>query len=94
MLWIETGGIARNEYLACLFIKQGDNDRFGELKQSFMNDGLKGESTYPNSIEDACILLKGYKRVGAGLRGNNTRAGEESSLAFAEVGERQTRTVS
>ena len=34
--------MASKEYLAWLFIKQADQQQYGDVKKSFVNDGLKG----------------------------------------------------
>ena len=51
----------REEYLACLFIKHADQQRYRELKKLFVNNGLKGDSSYPKTLEAAVTILKGRK---------------------------------
>ena len=51
--------MASEEYLACLFTKQANNKRYGNLKELFVNDGLKGDMTYPKTLEAAILIIKG-----------------------------------
>ena len=44
--------VARKKYLVYLFIKQVDNDCCRDLKQLFVDDELKGETTYLVNIDN------------------------------------------
>ena len=70
----------------CLFIVQTNSDIFGNLKKLFVNDGLKGNVTYPTTLEAANLLLKGYQAVGGEMRNSNAMATYEASLAFIQPG--------
>ena len=56
----EVGG----EYLAYLCIMQANNNKFGNLNKSFVNDGLKGDSSNLKTPMKANLLLKGYQAIG------------------------------
>ena len=38
-----------------------NNERYGNLKKPFDNDGLKGDMTYPKTLEASALILKGWK---------------------------------
>ena len=39
---LEVKKLARGEYFACLFVRQTDTGRYGELKKTIINDYLRG----------------------------------------------------
>ena len=51
--------MSSEDYLTRLFVKQADKRRFGDLKKPFVNDGLKGDSSYPMTLKSAVAILKG-----------------------------------
>ena len=64
------------------------------MKQLFVNNSLKGETTYPLNIDNINLLLKGYNKVGGGIRKNNnssnTRHHVEDGVAFTTVSDKRT----
>ena len=53
--------LARGEYFACLFVRQTDAVRYGELKKTIINDYLRGGPDCPKTLEAAIILFKNYQ---------------------------------
>ena len=49
--------LARQKYLACLFLNGVDKTRYGSLVDGVMNDYVKGLDTFPKSLQDAFVLL-------------------------------------
>ena len=52
------------EYLACLFIRVADNDRYKGLKTTLDNQFLLDKSAYPRELSQALKLLKTFKSTG------------------------------
>ena len=52
--------LARGEYFACLFVRQTDTGRYGELKKTIINDYLRGGPDCPKTLEGAVTLFKNY----------------------------------
>ena len=57
--------IAREEYLVCLFIKHAHNISYGDTKKLLIKNGLKGDITYPKTLEAAVLIFKGWKASSA-----------------------------
>ena len=78
--------LARDEYLACLFTRQVEAGRYGDLKKAIINDGLEGGSLYRKDLETAAALLKGYQPTIAEKQSQNHAAEEtnNSGVAFAQ----------
>ena len=51
--------LASGDYLACLFRRQADGQRYGYLEKQFVTDSLNGGSSYPKDLEAAAALFKG-----------------------------------
>ena len=49
--------LARQKYLACLFLNGADKTRYDSLVDGVMNDYVKGLDTFPKSLQDAFALL-------------------------------------
>jgi hypothetical protein len=52
-----------DQYLALLFIRNADPNRFGTLKAELSNNYSKGRDDYPTTLEKAYQLLLSYKPV-------------------------------
>ena len=78
---------ANDEYLACLFIKQEDAGRYGDLKKSIINNGLRGSLSYPNDLEAAAALLKGYQPTTTEKQSQHRIAAETNNgdIAFTQA---------
>ena len=57
---IEVKKLVRGEYFACLFVRQTDTGRYGELKKTIINDYLRGGPDCPKTLEEAVTLFKHY----------------------------------
>ena len=57
---IKVKKLARGEYFACLFVRQTDTGRYGELKKTIINDYLRGGPDSPKTLEEAVTLFKHY----------------------------------
>ena len=79
--------MAAKEYLACLFIKQADQQQCGELKKTFVNDGLKGDSLFLETLKSAVAILKGWEPTGAGQQhqDNAAAAKNKNGVAFTQT---------
>ena len=53
--------LARGEYFACLFVKQTDTARYGELKKTIINNYLRGGPDCPKTLDAAITLFKNYQ---------------------------------
>ena len=63
--------IACEEYLACLFLKQADEGRFGNLKTILVNGHLNPNALdyhYPKTLQDSLCLLNSLMGKGADMR--------------------------
>ena len=52
--------MARNEYLACLFVRLTDQDRYNVLKKEIINDCLRNREGYPKTVKEAARLFTNY----------------------------------
>ena len=74
----------REEYLACLFVRQADAGGFGNLKYIIINDYLRGGPDSPKNFRAAVTLFKHYQPTIAKRQSQNRAAAEPSNndLAF------------
>ena len=49
--------LVRGEYFTCLFVRQTDTNRYGELKKTIINDYLRGGPDCPKTLEGAITLF-------------------------------------
>ena len=79
---------ASEEHLAFLFIKQVNNERYGNLKKTFVNDGLKGNMTHTKYLEAAVLILEEWKPTGTEKQNqdNAAAAKNEAGVLFAQPG--------
>ena len=56
-MMMEASTIARQKYLACLFLNGADKNRYESLVDGVTNDYVKGLDTFPKTLQDAFALL-------------------------------------
>ena len=52
--------LARNKYLACLFIRQTDKDRYNVLKKDIINNCLRNCKGYPKTVKETARLFTNF----------------------------------
>ena len=69
--------IARNKYLAVLFLLNSDKRRYGTLVTNISNEFLRGNDTYPTTLTGAYDYIINYTEVNA-----STGHGDKGGLSF------------
>ena len=82
--------LARNKYLACLFIRQTDGDRYNVLKKDISNDCLCNRKGYPKTVKETARLFTNFQFTDAKKQGQNqARQGaqqrDDASVASTKV---------
>ena len=72
--------MAREEYPACLIIEQADQNRYVDLKKLFVNNGLKGDTIYPKTLEAVFLIFKGWKPTGTEKQNQDNTAATKNKV--------------
>ncbi len=76
--------MAKEEFLACLFICMADNGHYKELKLQLANQFIFRTDSYPVDMAVALTLLKNFKSMKASKNNNNknisSRAGTKNTV--------------
>ena len=78
---------ACEEYLACLFIRTINQERYGPLKTKLANNWAFGEDSYPKTVAKAFQLIKKWEDE-HGSKSSKGKAGddEEVGVVFVQPG--------
>ena len=73
---------AREEFLAMMFLRGADRNRYWKLRDELSNDYAKGVDNYPTTLDGMLRLLNNYKGAGnpVNQRGNQNHRSELSFL--------------
>ena len=77
--------ICCDQYLAALFIKMSDKDRYGVLKDKLNNDFVLGDDKAPKTVVDAKRVLADFSVTAAPNRSAKTKETEGTGLTFVEA---------
>lgn len=77
--------LAKEAYLACLFIMMADGARYGGVKAALGDNYLLGKQEYPQDLLAAKRLLADYRGVPGKAR-KAAAAADDQGVAFAEGG--------
>ena len=83
-----------DQYLAALFIKMSDKDRYGVLKDKLNNDFVLGDDKTPKTVVDAKRVLADFSVTAAPKRSAKTEETKGTGLTFAEAAAERKRKSS
>ena len=75
--WTRATQIARDKYLAVLFLLNSDKRRYGTLITNISNKFVRGNDTYPTTLTGAYDYIVNYTEINA-----STGHGDEGGLSF------------
>ena len=80
----EKKGMARQKYLACVFIAGASRKRYGRMINDLNNAYLTGRDQYPESVEAAMTMLSHYKQEATSTNSRSAPV-ENDGLGFAQT---------